>query len=76
VWRAIRKPVKKDARPWSWREAWLSVAAAALYAVTDELHQHFVASRHASVWDALLDTAGAVTGMLLLWRSGRRRKLW
>jgi VanZ family protein len=76
VWRAIRKPVKNDARPWSRREAQLAVGASALYAVTDELHQYFVASRQASVWDGLIDVAGALAGMWLVWRRGRRRKQW
>jgi VanZ family protein len=76
VWRAVRKPTRNDGRPWSWREAGLAVSVAAAYAVTDELHQSFVASRDASVGDALIDTAGAAMGMLILWSLGRRRGLW
>ena len=75
VWRALRKPSKNDARPWSWVQAWLAVAVAAFYAVTDEVHQYFVASRHASVGDWLVDTSGAIAGILLLWCLGRRRRL-
>jgi VanZ family protein len=41
-----------------------------LYAVTDEVHQSFVAGRHGSPVDWLIDTAGVVVGVLLLsWRS-------
>jgi VanZ family protein len=41
------------------------------WATLDELHQHFVASRGASVLDVALDTAGAVLALALLqggWR--------
>ena len=75
VWRAIRKPTRNHGRPWSWREAGLAVSIAAAYAATDELHQYFVASRNASVGDALIDTAGAAAGIWLLWCLGRRRRL-
>ena len=76
LWRAIRKPAKEDRRRWSWREAALVFAIAAAYAATDELHQHFVASRYGSAWDILLDTLGAAAGILVLWAVGRWRKLW
>ncbi|HKS38852.1 MAG TPA: VanZ family protein [Verrucomicrobiae bacterium] len=76
LWRAIRKPKKEDGRPWSWREAALAIAVAGAYAMTDELHQHFVASRYGSAWDVLLDTLGAAAGMFVLWALGRWRRLW
>jgi VanZ family protein len=38
----------------------------AAYAATDELHQHFVSGRHASVVDWLIDTAGASAAALYL----------
>ena len=25
LWRALRRPVKNDIRPWGWREAWLAL---------------------------------------------------
>lgn len=37
-----------------------------LYAVTDEVHQLFVAGRGGRVSDVFIDTSGAVTGILLL----------
>lgn len=38
------------------------------YAATDELHQSFVAGRHGSPVDWLIDTAGAATAALVLRR--------
>jgi VanZ family protein len=75
-WHALRKPVKRDPRPWAWREAKLSIWLVALYAATDEFHQLFVPSREASVRDVLIDTTGAICGMVLLWTLGRRLKWW
>lgn len=76
LWRARRKPVRGDTRPWKGVEARFAVTIVALYASTDEFHQAFVPSRQASVWDVLLDTCGAVVGMLLLWAYGRWRNRW
>jgi VanZ family protein len=75
-WRARRKPVKRDPRPWSWPEAGLAVLFVLLYAITDELHQHFVPNRHGSSLDVLVDTIGAMWGMLVLnlvWRWRHRK---
>jgi VanZ family protein len=38
------------------------------YAVTDEIHQHFVRGRHASPVDVLIDTAGVAIGVFLVSR--------
>ena len=76
LWRARRRPIKNDPRPWSWREAAFAVCAAGVYAVTDEFHQVFVPSRGASVWDIGLDTLGAAGGILLIWCLGRWRERW
>jgi VanZ family protein len=35
------------------------------YAVSDEIHQHFVRGRHASPVDVLIDTAGVAIGIFL-----------
>jgi VanZ family protein len=75
LWRALRKPSRGDARPWQWREAGFVLALTALYAAGDELHQFFVPSRQASVWDVSLDTLGGAVGLLGLWLFGRLRKL-
>jgi len=76
LWRARRRPLRNDPRPWSWREAAFAILVAAGYAATDEYHQWFVPSRGASVWDVLLDALGATAGVLALWWIGRRRKRW
>lgn len=66
-WRAIRKPVKNDPRPWLWPEAGLALASVFLYAASDELHQVFVPSRTGQVSDVLVDTSGGAAGLLVLW---------
>ena len=45
-----------------------ALAGGALYAASDELHQHFVQGRHASPLDVLLDTAGVAVGIYALHR--------
>jgi VanZ family protein len=76
LWRAVRKPVKNDPRPWRWSEARLVLLSVALYAATDEFHQLFVPSRDAAVHDVFIDTAGGAAGLLALWLFGRWRKYW
>jgi VanZ family protein len=66
-WRAIRRPVRRDARPWRWDEAGLALAVVFAYAASDEFHQIFVPSRTALVSDVLIDTSGGAAGLLLLW---------
>lgn len=41
--------------------------AAALYAASDEIHQSFVPGRGPAVTDVLLDSAGALCGILFVW---------
>ena len=50
---------------WTWALAALSIAAG--YSALDEIHQAFVASRTASVWDSLLDSAGAFVASIVLY---------
>jgi VanZ family protein len=45
-----------------------ALALGIAYAITDELHQHFVSGRHASPIDALIDTAGLAIGIFLVRR--------
>ncbi|PYI93127.1 MAG: VanZ family protein [Verrucomicrobia bacterium] len=52
----------------------VSFLIAAVYAVLDEFHQSFVASRTGSPWDVLIDCAGALAGVLIYWRAIRNRK--
>jgi len=76
LWRALRKPVKNVARPWSWREAGLALLLVALYAASDEFHQIFVATRTPRFHDVALDTLGGAAGLFTLWLIGRWRKSW
>ena len=46
--------------------------AGVAYAVTDEVHQHFVAGRHASPVDVAIDSVGVVIGVLLFERARAR----
>lgn len=76
VWRALRKPIRRDPRPWRWTEARLALLCVMLYASSDEFHQLFVPSRQAAIGDVLIDTTGGATGLLVLWLVGRWRKAW
>jgi VanZ family protein len=76
LWRALRKPIKNDPRPWCWREARLALLIVALYAASDEFHQCFVQARTALVSDVMVDTAGGAAGLLALWAFGHRQKRW
>lgn len=77
-WRALRRPVRNDARPWSWKTAGAAWALTVLYAASDEFHQTFVANRTGSILDVGIDAAGGALGLGLLrlgqgWRQSRRR---
>jgi VanZ family protein len=50
-----------------------SLCLVAVYALTDEYHQSFVPSRGASIYDSMIDTAGGVTVLLVLYLVGRKR---
>jgi VanZ family protein len=41
------------------------------YAITDELHQHFVTGRHSSPIDVAIDSTGVLIGVLVLARARR-----
>lgn len=51
-------------RKWFFPAAW---GAAAVYAMTDELHQMFTDGRSPQMFDVMVDSAGALTGVLILW---------
>jgi len=76
LWRARNKPARRRSWPWHWSEARIVLLLSVLYAVTDELHQAFVPNRQSSVVDVLIDSSGAVLGLILLWGFGRWRKYW
>ncbi len=62
------------------RRQWFLVALflTCVYALTDEYHQSFVASRTASIYDSLIDMAGGFTALVFsaIWhrRRGNREK--
>lgn len=67
----------------SWSRGWMSMGVAfiisVLYAISDEVHQLFVPGRSGQVSDVLLDSIGALVGIVLYagishW-SGKKRKL-
>jgi VanZ family protein len=70
LFRAIRAPV----RGWDVRWAFLAILIAALYASSDEIHQIFVPTRGASIWDALLDTGAATVAQFVVWMVNRREQ--
>ena len=65
-----------ERKGWRWTWALAALAIAAGYSALDEVHQAFVASRTASPWDSLLDSAGAFVASLALvvWYRGRGAK--
>jgi VanZ family protein len=76
LWRACRKPVRKDPRGWTWRDAVTAFCLAAAYSASDEIHQAFVPSREAHLTDVFIDMAGASIGLLAVWLWGRWRGRW
>lgn len=51
-------------RKWPiWRRLTCVIALCFVYAITDEIHQHFVAGRNPEVRDVLIDTLGSSVGM-------------
>lgn len=45
---------------------WAAVLIAALFGVTDEIHQYFVPGRYSEALDVVADTAGALIGALFV----------
>ncbi|MFN0088556.1 MAG: VanZ family protein [Blastocatellia bacterium] len=55
-----------SAERWRLRWALLSLAVVVIYALSDEYHQSFTATREASVYDSMLDASGGATALLVL----------
>ncbi len=53
------------------RDERAALAAGIAYAISDEVHQHFVPGRVGSPVDVLIDSAGVAVGVLLWRRYGR-----
>lgn len=53
----------------------VSLVLISLYALSDEFHQSFVATRTASIYDSLIDMSGGFVALVLiaLWRKRQRR---
>jgi VanZ family protein len=47
-----------------------AILVGGLYAVSDEVHQHFVRGRHAAWYDVVVDTVGVTLGAIV-WRQLR-----
>jgi VanZ family protein len=65
VLRAVRILWSVPPARWSWPIAALTLAVSAVYGATDEIHQFFVPSRGPSIHDVVIDTCGALLGVLL-----------
>src|SRR5690349_15351891 len=52
-----------------------SLLLAMVYALSDELHQSFVPSRTASIHDSMIDSAGALIALSIIWFRHRRPQL-
>lgn len=57
-----------------WKGRFFVLCQLFLSAGLDEFHQYFVPGRHASLKDVLIDTAGGITGMLIIAICGCIRK--
>ena len=57
---------------WHWRWATFSFVLMAIYAGLDEYHQAYTQSRTGSVADSVLDMAGGLIALVLLWLSRRK----
>jgi VanZ family protein len=51
---------------------WLALLLAIAYALSDEFHQSFVPARTASIYDCMIDTAGALLALGVFWLRHRR----
>lgn len=74
LWRAVRKPVRHDPRPWLKSQVALVIGLTSLYAASDEMHQAFVPNREGRFHDVMIDTVGAALGLFALWLVERWRQ--
>jgi VanZ family protein len=67
LWFSLNQWKKKPFRCMVW-----VMSIAAVYGISDEIHQAFVPGRDCNVWDWLADTLGAVIGAGLVMVSARK----
>ncbi|MGB9466450.1 MAG: VanZ family protein [Candidatus Acidiferrum sp.] len=70
----LYRGVRGDRKGWRWSWGISALFVAAGYSIMDEIHQAFVASRGASPYDSLLDSAGAFFAFAILWLWFRLRR--
>lgn len=70
----LYRGVRADRKGWRWTWGVAALFGAASYSALDEIHQAFVASRTASVYDSLLDSTGAFAAFAALWLCFRVRR--
>ncbi len=70
----VYRGVRGDRKGWRWTWGIAAFFCAAGYSVLDEIHQAFVASRTASAYDSLLDSAGAFFALAILYLWFRLRR--
>ena len=63
----LYRGVRGGRKGWRWTWGLAALFCGAGYSVLDEIHQAFVASRTASAYDSLLDSAGAFFAVAALW---------
>jgi VanZ family protein len=70
AWMLIRAQDKSDLK-----SILFALLGCAIYALSDEFHQSFVAGRNSTLVDVCIDLAGASIGLLLIARSIALRRL-
>src|SRR5229473_876226 len=53
---------------------WVSLLFVVAYSLSDEFHQSFVPSRTASIYDCMIDSAGGLVALTILWWRGFRKE--
>ncbi|MCF7668363.1 MAG: VanZ family protein [Verrucomicrobia bacterium] len=76
LWRAFYERHRRRRFEWSRSAAFWAFAVSLLYAISDEFHQSFYPSRGSSLWDVLIDAAGAGMGLGIVWAIGHLLKRW